>query len=175
MPDYPIDVQMLSISIQEGPPVPERQATISVGSQSWPLYRMGSSISFGDIPAITQVSYLVGGEVSEQILSAMRKPSDVVVSAVLVNSPSVDSEQPPETSQIDQGYVAQAPQGDAYFSQVAPESVLANPKIARSAGGGRTYRSREEPSEPILRMESRSTQLAAVLENYQACYERVER
>ena len=52
---------------------------------------------------------------SEQILSAMRKPSDVVVSAVLVNSPSVDSEQPPETSQIDQGYVAQAPQGDAYF------------------------------------------------------------
>lgn len=175
MPEYPIGVQMLSISFQERPPAPERQAIISVGSQSWPLYRMENSISFGNIPTITQVSYQVGGEVSEQVLSAMSKPSDVVVSAVLVNPRIVDSEPPTETSQIGRGSVTQAVQGDDYFSQAPPESGLTKPQIARSAGGARTYQSRKEPPEPILRLESRSTQLSAVLEDYQACYERVER
>jgi len=136
---------------------------------------MENSISFGNIPTITQVSYQVGGEVSEQVLSAMSKPSDVVVSAVLVNPRIVDSEPPTETSQIGRGLVTQAVQGDDYFSQAPPESGLTKPQIARSAGGARTYQSRKEPPEPILRLESRSTQLSAVLEDYQACYERVER
>jgi hypothetical protein len=166
---------MLSISFQERPPAPERQATISVGSQRWQLYRMESAVSVGGMPMITQVSYQVGGEVSEQVLSAMSKPSDVVVSAVLVNPPIVDSEPSPENSENDRGSVIQAPQGDAYFAQVPPESGLTKPQFGRSAGGARTYQSRKEPPEPILRLETRSTQLPAVLEDYQACYERLER
>jgi len=175
IPEYPIDTQMLTISFLEQTPAPVRQATITVGTRSWPLYRVEKSISIGGMPAINQVSYQVGGEVSEQILSAMSKPSDVVVSAVLVNSPHVDSESPPGVSQLDEGSVILAPQGDDYFSQVPPRSGSANPETTSSGAAIRAYGSRKEPPEAVLRLETGSTQLLAVLKSYQACYEGVER
>lgn len=175
IPEYPNDAQMISITLQEQTPVPVRQATITVGSRSWPLYRVEEFISISNMPPMTQVSYKVGGEVSEQILSAMSKPSDVVVSAVLVNSPNVDSESPPEVSPLDQGSMAPAPQGDDYFSQLPPESGLMKPETASSGGAIRAYGSRRKPPEPVLRLETGSTQLPAVLKSYQACYEGVER
>jgi hypothetical protein len=175
LPEYPIDTQMLTISFQEQAPAPVRRATISVGSKSWPLYRVEKLISISGMPDINRVSYQVGGEVSEQILSAMSKPSDVVVSAVLVNSPHVDSESPPGVSQLDEGSVILAPQGDDYFSQVPPRSGSANPETTSSGAAIRAYGSRREPPEAVLRLETGSTQLPAVLKNYQACYEGVER
>ncbi len=175
IPEYPIDTQMLTIAFQEQTSAPVRQAKIAVGNTSWSLYRVEESISISGMPIMTNVSYKVGGEVSEQILSAMSKPSDVVVSAVLVNSPNIDSKSLPQVSQLDQGSVILAPQGDDYFSQISPEPGLASPKNAPGVGGARAHQSRKDPREPVLRLETRSTQLPAVLESFQACYEGVER
>lgn len=175
IPDYPIDTQMLTITFQEPTPASVRQAIISVGSRSWPLYRVEESISISGLPTMTNVSYQVGGEVSEQILSAMSKPSDVVVSAVLVNSPSVNSKSLPEVSQLDQGSVTLAPQGDDYLSQLPPESGSMKPETTSSGGAIRAYGSQKNPPEPVLRLDTGSTQLPAVLKSYQACYEGVER
>lgn len=175
IPDYPIDTQMLTIALHEQTPAPVRQAIITVGNRSWSLYRVEEFISISGMPSMTIVSYKVGGEVSEQILSAMSEPSDVVVSAVLVNSPNVDSRSPPEVSQPDQGSAIQVPQGDNYFSQFPPESGLVKPEITSSGGARRAYRLQKEPIEPVLRLETGSTQLPAVLESYRACYEGVER
>lgn len=175
IPDYPIDTQMLIIALHEKTPAPVRQAIITVGNRSWSLYRVEEFISISGMPSMTIVSYKVGGELSEQILSAMSKPSDVVVSAVLVNSPHVDSESPPGVSQLDEGSVILAPQGDDYFSQVPPRSGSANPETTSSGAAIRAYGSRREPPEAVLRLETGSTQLPAVLKNYQACYEGVER
>jgi len=175
IPDYPIDTQMLSIAFQEQTPAPARQAIISVGSRSWPLYRVEFSISISGLPTMTNVSYQVGGEVSEQILSAMSKPSDIVVSAVLVTSPSVDSKSLPEDPQLEQGSVILAPQGDDYFSQLPADSGSVNPETTSSGGAMRAYGPRKEAPEAVLRLETRSTQLPAVLKSYQACYKGVER
>ena len=149
IPEYASDAQMLSIEFQEQTPAPVRQATITVGNRSWQLYRVEEFISISGMPPITRVGYKVGGEVSEQILSAMSKPSDVVVSAVLVNSPHVDD----------------------YFSQLPPESGSVKPEIAPSGGATRAYESRKELPVAVLRLETRSTQLPAVLEGYRACSE----
>jgi hypothetical protein len=175
IPEYPIDAPMLVVSLQEQTTAPVRLATITVDNMSWQLYRVEEHISISGMPPMTQVSYKVGGEVSEQILSAMSKPSDVVVSAVLVNSPNVDSESPLGVSQLDEESVILAPQGDHYFSQLPPESGSVNPETTSSAGAIRAYGSRKEPPVAVLRLETRSTQLPAVLESYQACYEGVER
>lgn len=135
----------------------------------------GSGCSFGGKSVSTQISYQVGGDVPEQILSAMSEPSDIVVAAVLMSSPNVDSGLSTETSQIDRGATIQAPQDDAYFSQAPLESGSTKPQIARSAGDARTYQSRKEPPESILLLQTRSTQLSAMLEDCQTCYKRVER
>ncbi len=168
IPEYPIDAQYLFIELQEQTPAPVRQATITVGDRSWQLYRVETLISINGMPSITDVRYKVGGEVSEQILSAMSKPSDIVVSAVLVNSPNVDFEALPEVSQMNQGSVSQAPKGDS-FSQVIPETGSMKPKITTSVGAIRAYGSREMPPEPVIRLETVSTQLPAVLESYRVC------
>ena len=173
LPEYPFGVQMLSVWFQERSSVAERKATVSVGSQSWSLYRMESTFSFGGMSANTHVRHHVGGEMAEQILSAMSKPSDIVVSAVLVNSPEIDFESQSEASQVEQGFVTQAPQGD-YFSQFPPELSQTRPSISPNVGRARANQARREPAEPVLRLESRSTQLPVALESYQACYEEVQ-
>ncbi len=175
IPDYPIDSQMMTIAFNEQAPAPVRRATITVGNTSWTLYRVEESISISGISPMTNVSYKVGGEVSEQILSAMRKPSDVVVSAVLVNSPNIDSASSVEDSPPNRGSVTLEPPEDDYFSQVPPESGSVRPEITSSGGAKRAYGSRNELPKPVLRLETRSTQLPAVLESYQACYEEAER
>ena len=175
IPDYPIDTQMLTIALYEQTPAPVRQAIITVGNRNWSLYRVEEFISISGMPSMTIVSYKVGGEVSEQILSAMSKPSDVVVSAVLVNSPHVDSEPPPGVSQLDEESVILAPHGDDYFSRVPPRSGSANPETTSSGRAIRAYGSRREPPEAVLRLETGSAQLPAVLKSYHACYEGVER
>ena len=167
IPEYPADAQLLSIEFEEPTPAPVRQATITVGNKSWQLYRVEEFISISGIPPITRVGYKVGGEVSEQILSAMSKPSDIVVSAVLVESPA-------EISQLDQGLVVQAPAGDDYFSPVLPESGSVKPEVASNGGAIRAYESRKELPVAVLSLETRSTQLPTVLEGYRACSEGVE-
>jgi len=174
-PEYPVDGPMLSVLFLEMPPAPARQATVTVGTQSWPLYRMETTFSFGDTQTSTIIMHLVGGEVSEKILLAMTKPSDIVVSAVLVNEPIVDSEPAPEASQLDQVSAFQAKQNDAYFGQTLPEADSSSPRIASSTGRTRSYKAQKEPPEPVIRLETRSTQLPAEVEPYEACYNGAER
>lgn len=175
IPDYPIDTQMLTISFREQAPAPVRQATITVGTRSWPLYRVEESISISGMPAIIQVIYRVGGEVSERILSAMSKPSDIVVSAVLVNESIADSGPSREASQFDEGAVIQARPDEAYFGQAIPDAGSLSPKIVSDTERTRSYMTETKPPEPVIRLETRSTQLPTAVENYNACYTGAER
>ncbi|NOX69723.1 MAG: hypothetical protein GXP15_11095 [Gammaproteobacteria bacterium] len=145
--EYPVGAQMLSVSFLERSASPVREATLSVGAQSWPLYRREMSFSYRGRMANTQTEYVVGGDVAEQILSAMTKPSNVTISAVLVNSSVVDTE---------------------------PRSGSAEAAIVSSAAGTTLYRSRKELPEAVLRLETRTTQLPAAAERFQACYEDAE-
>ncbi len=174
-PEYPLDGPMLSVSFLEMSPAPARQATVSVGTQSWPLYRMETTLSFGGTRTSTIIMHLIGGEASEKILSAMTQPSDIVVSAVLVNEPSGESGPPPEASQVDQGPAIQAKQDDVYFGQAPPKANSSSPRIASSTGRTRPYIAQKGPPEPVIRLETRSTQLPAVVERYEACYNGAER
>ena len=174
-PEYPVDGPMLSVLFLEMPPAPARQATVTVGTQSWPLYRMETTFSFGDTQTSTIIMHLVGGEVSEKILSAMTKPSDIVVSAVLVNESIVDSEPSREASQPYQGSVIQARPDEAYFGQAIPDAGSSSPKIVSDTARTRSYMTETKPPEPVIRLETRSTQLPTAVENYNACYTGAER
>lgn len=175
IPEYPIDAQMLSIELQEQTPAPVRQATITVGNRSWQLYRVEAFISISGMPPITQVNYKVGGDVSEQILSAMGEPTDIVVSAVLVNSPRADSGSSSEAFQLGQGSIILAPPGDGYLSNKPQTAGQLKPETSPTFGSARVVQTPRGPSEPILRLETRSTQLAPALKEYKACYEGTER
>lgn len=174
-PEYPVDAQMLSVSYLEMPPAPARQVTVTVGTQSWPLYRIETTISFGDTQTSTIIMHLVGGEVSERILSSMTKPSDIVVSAVLVSESIADSEPSRAASQPYQGSVIQARPDEAYFGQAIPDAGSLSPKIVSDTERTRSYMTETKPPEPVIRLETRSTQLPTSVENYNACYTGAER
>ena len=170
LPTYAEDAQMLSVSLPEKSPVPLRHASLSVGTQSWPLYRMETVLSIRGMPTTTKVDYRIGGEEAEQILLAMMEPSDIVVTATLAVTPDSDSTPPGEDRRSDADSVSLAPVDDNYVRPAPPETNAAGPEIVSGERGVSPYRAREEPPETVLRMETRSTHLASAVERYRACY-----
>ncbi len=142
------------VDLQERWPGPFREATVSVGSKSWPLYRMELTMAVGGRKLDPVASYIAVGDAAEEILAAMTKPSDIVVTAAVVETEADWS-------------AASDPQAQGtairpYFGPTpAPDSIgRAQPNV-RSAGA------RDAP--PILSMESRSTQLSTVIDDFRAC------
>ncbi len=168
IPDFADDVLMLSVHLQEASPAPVWQATLSVGSKTWSLNRVEMNLSLPGGSAHTVIDYHAVGDAAEQILSAMAQPSNIVVSATAV-VPNTNSE-PPDVPPPDQESFVQAPSNDVYFGQAAPETsstrLAVTPKV-RPAG---PYGAQKEPPQPVLRVESRSTQLSGAIESFQACY-----
>lgn len=170
IPAYADDALMLNVHIRERPPAPLRQATLSVGTRTWSLNRVEMSLSLPGAPAHTIIDYNLAGKAVEQILSAMIKPSDILVSAALVAS-NTDSNPPPEVTQPGQGAFMPAPSDDEYFGPALQETNSIRPAVTPSARTARSYETQKEPPQPFLRLESRSTQLSGAIESFRACYE----
>ncbi len=161
VPGFPASGKMLAITVPERPPAPKRSATISVGTSHWPLYRTEQELFLGDRSLITRIEYVVAGPVPEQILSALSKPSNIVISAALI-----DSRDDGPTSEPTALYQQPVLRG-------AGETVLEPSITAVPRGAGVVhYASRPAAQlEPVLRLETRNTQLPAALADFQACYE----
>ncbi len=170
IPDYADDALMLSVYLQEASPAPVRQATLSVGSKTWSLNRVEMNLSLPGASAHTVIDYNATGDVAEQILSAMAQPSDILVSAALVAS-KIDSNPPPEVAQPSQGGFMPAPSKDDYFGPELPETSSTRPAVTPSMRAAGSYGAQKEPPQPVLRLESRSTQLSGVIKSFRACYE----
>ena len=140
------DMQLLEVSIEDWQPAASRQTTLSIGPQVWPLGRTDTVFVHAGREISRLVAYQLFGDVTDDILSALLRPSDVVVSAKLVTDPNADPQVPEP-----------APTGN----------------VAVRSGGGTPTRGfgGEEPPPAVLRFETRSTQLASAIEEYRACYD----
>lgn len=170
LPTYPDGVQMLSVSLPERSPAPLRHASLSVGTQSWSLYRVQAAMSIRGMPATTTVDYKIGGAAAEQILAAMMEPSDIVVTATLTVAPGNNASLPSEDRGPGDDSVVLGPMDDDHLGPAPPETNASEPEIVSEERGVNAYRDREEPPETFLRMETRSTHLANTVERYRACY-----
>ena len=159
---------MLSVSLAERSPAPVRQATLSVGDRTWSLNRMEMNLSLPGASAHKAVEYYGAGDVAEQILSAMAQPSDIVVFAAVVAA-NIDSDPPPEVPPPAQDSFVRAPSKGDYFGQALPEESSTKPAVTPSARVAGSYGAQKEPPQPVLRVESRSTQLLGVIQNFRAC------
>lgn len=168
VPDHNSDDVILRVSMQERQPPTMRQATISVGKMTWPLLRMETIVNFSDVSTHTSVEYYATGQSAEQILSTMMSPSDIVVSARIATSSSSESE--PEISSPNQPSFGVVSADDSYFGQTAPERSITSESQEANANTKRRYQPKQEPPEPILRIQSRSTQLSRVLKQFEACH-----
>ena len=168
VPDHNNDDLILRVGLWEKQPPPMRQATLSVGDKTWPLFRMETILSLSDVSKHKSVEYYAAGGVAKQILSAMLRPSDMVVSATIVATDS--SYKVPEVTPPDQPSFGIASSKDDYFGPKAPEHSATKPSPAPKASAVNAYKAREEPPEPVLRVESRSTQLSSVIQMFEACY-----
>ena len=138
----------------------------------WPLNRMEMHLSIAGASAHTIVEYYVAGDIAEKILSAMTQPSDIALSATLVLSDTASV--PPEVPPAEQGLLVHAPTKDAFFGQAPPETSSTRASSTSDLRAARSYRAQKEPPDPVLRVESRSTQLPNVIESFQACHARSE-
>jgi hypothetical protein len=171
MPEYSAGTQVLTVSMPERPAAPLRQATLTVGSRSWPLRRIEIAITLPGMSPVTTIEYRTGGEAAEQILAALiDHPADIVVSAAAVSGSEGETAPGPELSAPDEERVPPALPDDAYFGPAPPESDSARRVTAAGGGAARPYGTQRDLPEPALRMETRSTQLPAVIEDYRACY-----
>jgi len=167
VPDHLDDALVLRVTLPERSPAPVRQATLSVGDRTWSLNRMEMNLSLPGASAHTVVEYYGAGDVAEQILSAMAQPSDIVVSAKVVASNVASA--PPEIPPPDQESFVLAPTKDVYFGRAAPETSSTRPSATPKVRAAGSYGAQEEPPEPVLRVESRSTQLSSVIQSFRAC------
>lgn len=162
-PEFPLDGLMLDVAFLE-PPVPERRAVLTAGSATWPLYRMEISIAFGNGRAHRMVTYHVGGEAAEEILSAMLEPTDVTIAATLVAPPSSVAE-----PQSGQATLRVAPGGNAVFSPTPHGTYLMRPHLSTDPAQSTPRQRHVEPAKPVIRFETRSTQLRAAIDEFRAC------
>ncbi len=168
MPDYADDALTLSVHLQEARPAPVRQATLSVGSRTWSLNRVEMNLTLRGRLALTVIDYHAYGAAAEQILSAMSEPSDIVVSATLIAS-DINSG-PPDVSPPAQESFVRAPSSDNYLGQAPPETSSTRPAVTPSVRAASSYRAQKELPQPVLRVESRSTQLSGAIKSFRACY-----
>lgn len=164
-PEDPNDALMLNVSLVEGFRAPVRQATIRVGQMTWSLNRMEMKVPLQGAIAHTSIFFYESGEVAEQILSAMIRPSDIVVSAIVL-APTTASA-PPSPDQISS---APGRSADAFFGQAPPDSSSTGPSAMPNEGAVKSQGAQEEPADPVIRVESRSTQLSSVIQDFRACY-----
>ena len=159
-PEIPFDALMLNVMLLEPAPVPERRTVLTIGSESWPLYLVETSISFGGDRAHRIVAYHASGEPAEEILSAMHEPSDVVVTATLVTPPPTEAEPSaqPAFGIAPGGDIVPAPATGA-TSSIYPSMPPTPAQPAR----------RRQQAEPVIRVETRSTQLPAAIKGFRAC------
>ena len=168
IPDFTNARMVFRVSLEERSPAPPRQAMLSVGNKTWPLYRMETTLILAGSSAHTAVEYYGAGDVAEQILSAMMQPADIVVTATIVSSESAPAAvvpTPPNSPSI-----AVASSSDDFFGQAAPGSSSTVPSVAPNARGNEPSYSQKTPPEVVLRMESRSTQLKDVIQDFRECY-----
>ncbi|MEM7312049.1 MAG: hypothetical protein AAF497_02745 [Planctomycetota bacterium] len=130
---------------------PMRRATISVGAQTWPLYRTEITASFGATASPAMVHYYLAGEDAEKILSAMAEPADIVAEAILVEQND------------DPGGSPQLQEDTPYFGPAPPSDSV----VVQSTSRAKPV---QEDAEPILRLKSRSDRLAMVIDDFRACY-----
>lgn len=173
VPEFSPDAQMLGVSFQDVRPAPERQATLTVGSRSWTLFRQETSITLGGTQVESLAEYRAAGETSEEILTAMMKPSNIVITASLVSPSTNDPEPEPTLS-------AQEPVTVYNLDEIVPApATLGSNRTASSTsqGTGRAPRRQlpTEAPEPVLRIETRSTQLPAAAAEFKACVGETER
>jgi hypothetical protein len=160
IPRYPDDALSLSIVLEERSLEPvRRQATISVGSSTWGLDRMEMTFLSPGVITHTAVEYSATGDTAEQILAAMSKPSDIVVSATVLESNSDSTS--PELAQADSG---------SSFRRADPDVTFTISSTAPTVSPSPSRRTPEETPEPVLRVESRSTQLPKVIGSFRSCY-----
>lgn len=166
IPEYSNDALTLTVNLLETPPAPVREATLSAGDRTWSLIRMETDLSVLGRPVHKMVEYFAIGDVAEQVLSAMTRPSAIVVAATVVES-TMDSALP-GAPPPDEDFVEMAPSMDNGFGQVAPGLTRRTATLNDRAA--RTYRTRKEPPATVLRVETRSTQLPNVIQSFRACY-----
>jgi hypothetical protein len=154
VPDYG-DKMVFGVTMLERQPPVIRQASISVGSTTWPLLRMDTIVSVSDVSTHTMVRYLATGQTAEQILSAM-------------GSSQVERES--EVAPPNQSSFELVTPGDNYFGESAPEQSATTQSQNSKARATRAYQPKQDPPEPVLRIESRSTQLATALRPFEACH-----
>ena len=168
VPENVGDSIMLKVILPERPPAPLRRATLSVGNRTWSLNRLEINLSLRGTATHKIIQYYGAGDVAEQILSAMTQPSDIVVTATVVAS-TVATE-PPKVSPPDQDRIGPAPPAGIFRGRAVPESSSSRPLASSDVKAARTYAARRDPPEPVLRIESRSTQLSNVIQSFRACY-----
>lgn len=157
IPENSNDALTLTVSFPESSPAPVREATLAVGDRTWSLNRMETNLAALGTPVYKMVHYIRTGDVAEQILSAMTQPSNIVVTATMVES-TMDSEFPG------------APPPDQDVVKVVPAPDSPRPSATLNDRAARPYWTRKEPPAAVLRVESRSTQLSNVLQSFRACY-----
>jgi hypothetical protein len=162
------DALFLRVSIREGLTARARKTTVSVGDTTWSLNRMEMHLSLGDAAKHTSIDYWQAGKAAEQILSAMLRPSDIVVTATLV-LPNADSESR-DAPQPGQGTVAVSEPKGNFLGRAPTTTRSTSPSAALTPRDGSPYPAWEEPAEPVIRVESRSTQLSSVIQRFRACF-----
>lgn len=167
-PEYFDDALSLSVHLREASPAPVRQVTLSVDSRNWSLNRVDMNLSLPGSISHSVVAYYAGGEAAEQILSAMAEPSDIVVSATVI-APTTPPE-PPDDPPPDQESFVRPFSSDSYLGQAPSETSSTRPVVMPRERPAGSYGAKLEPPQPILRVQSRSTQLSAEIESFRACY-----
>ncbi len=168
-PDVDDDVLFLSVTLLEQQSATARKTSVSVGNTTWSLNRMEIDLPVGDATKYKVNEYWEAGATAERILSAMLRPSDIVVTATIV-TPNAASEADNEPPAGLAGLAVATPDGD-YFGQAPPRASATRQSVRQNPPPENPYRGKEEPAEPVLRVESRSTQLASVIRRFRACYE----
>jgi len=152
---------VLNIQFAEGWPRAARDASIRVGNRVWQLERREHTPRFGNsaVPD-PHMFYFAKGEAAEEILAAMETPSDVVATAIVAAAHGSDPAVHPNTGQTNDGQViAPAPPSSG--------STVLSPTEPQNAAAGRP---RRPPPEPVVRFETRSTQLGRVAEEFRSCW-----
>ena len=168
---------VLTIQFAEVWPRAARDADIRVGNRSWRLERREHTPRAGNITALDrQMFYIARGEAAEEILAAMAAPSDIVATAIVAADEASDSPATSDTGQASAEsttasggvLVRQRPRVQAIAPAPTPgTSTVLSPTEPQNES---SRRPRRPPPVPVLRFETRSTQLGRVMEEFRSCY-----
>ncbi len=173
---------VMNVQFAEGWPRAARDASIRVGNRVWQLERREHTPRVGNNTVLDpHMFYFAKGEAAEEILTAMETPSDVVATAIVAAADYTDPVVNPGTGQTNDGQapgegatasggaiVRQRP-GTRVFASAPPSSgsTALSPAETQNVSG---RRSRRSPPEPLLRFETRSTQLGRVTGEFRSCW-----